>query len=143
MLAGDDWQHADATTPAVGPPLKATYTEPRWGCQGGGWGPCGLKCLILYLNQLVVTEVGLATPIPSPDPAQRLGLGFVWNMNGSPNAGTALTGATGIGLPDHPGDHQPKIAFRSSSAVAMGLMSKVLIRVSSTLGVRKAGREGP
>jgi len=37
----------------------------------------------------------------------------------------------------------PKIAARSSSAVAMGLMSKFFTRVSSTFGVRNAGKDGP
>ena len=37
----------------------------------------------------------------------------------------------------------PRIAFKSASGVVMGLMSKVFTRVSSTLGVRKAGSDGP
>lgn len=37
----------------------------------------------------------------------------------------------------------PKMAFKSSSAVVIGLISKFFTSVSSTLGVRNAGSEGP
>jgi len=39
--------------------------------------------------------------------------------------------------------HYPRIAFRSSSGVVMGMMLKFFTSTSMTLGVRKAGREGP
>ncbi len=37
----------------------------------------------------------------------------------------------------------PSIAFRSSSGVVMGMMLKFFTSTSMTLGVRKAGSEGP
>ena len=40
-----------------------------------------------------------------------------------------------------PGRYSPRIAFKSSSAVPMGLMSKCFTRVSRTLGVRNAGSD--
>ena len=38
---------------------------------------------------------------------------------------------------------QPRMAFKSSSGVVMGIMLKFLTSTSSTLGVTKAGSDGP
>jgi len=55
----------------------------------------------------------------------------------------AIAAGSPFSLVGPSGIDYPKMAFKSSSAVPMGLMSKFFTRVSSTLGVMNAGSYGP